>query len=485
MKNKIRSKSRKTSGFMIASIAVVVLMAFSVAAQFGGSASEGGSVSVPFFGEGSTMVIEDEAEEAVTTESGGGVGGGEAVPTPAGGGGEATTVETEEVPPSAGGGVGGGPAISGITTIPIMPIMELLIVPQSQVTNDGTAIYKVVIKDPHKVPLCPESDEGSICPAIYPAYKYKLSFEGDRGVTGSFEEDSILLGAGESRSVELKVKAEKRGASKFKVYAISDGAGARVIKMMGMGVIVYGKKPIPIPIKGAFFVGKGFILNEDETRGALVDLKILKKDSVLSGKATIGHYTFRLDGKVMEIVSPTTGEVYLGSYTGIEFKLTHVGSGKHAGTFTGSVKNLGSFLLLRGAFTDFKENEWTLTATGKKAGVIREIIIDPSVDEEKPVSVEEFNLEEAIVLKPKPTKPEPEEKAKVIDEVYIRPIEIKKKRFLGIIPFGKAIKVEVVKGEEVSEKTISENSKKVIEGYKISVGSLEDEDNIELEVEKA
>lgn len=69
-------------------------------------------------------------------------------------------------------------------------------------------------------------------------------------------------------------------------------------------------------------------------------------------------------------------------------------------------------------------------------------------------------------------------------EVQIKPIEIKRKKFLFVIPTKqKVLKVEVTKDGETYTKEIEANEAKQIEDYKVSVGNLEDEENIEFKVE--
>ena len=73
------------------------------------------------------------------------------------------------------------------------------------------------------------------------------------------------------------------------------------------------------------------------------------------------------------------------------------------------------------------------------------------------------------------------------EDLTITPVEIRREKFLKIFPkpWGKKIvKVEIEKDGETITKTIRARSHKKFDNYKINVGSLEDEENIEITVEE-
>ena len=77
-----------------------------------------------------------------------------------------------------------------------------------------------------------------------------------------------------------------------------------------------------------------------------------------------------------------------------------------------------------------------------------------------------------------------EETSVEAEEIHIKPVKIKRQKFLFIIPTGKKfLEVEVTKAGKAYKEKISANEAKQIEDYTVSVGSLEDEENIELNVE--
>lgn len=70
------------------------------------------------------------------------------------------------------------------------------------------------------------------------------------------------------------------------------------------------------------------------------------------------------------------------------------------------------------------------------------------------------------------------------EEIQIRPVEIKRHRIFGFIPTKeKVLEIEITDGDRTYKRKIKANEMKKIRDYTISVGSLEDEDNIEISIE--
>jgi hypothetical protein len=75
-----------------------------------------------------------------------------------------------------------------------------------------------------------------------------------------------------------------------------------------------------------------------------------------------------------------------------------------------------------------------------------------------------------------------------LEEIYIRTVKVSKSKIFYFVPnpWGKKVlELEVTIGDKVYKETIKESASENIEGYRIEVGSLEDEDNIELNFKKA
>lgn len=468
---------------------------------------------------------------------------------------------------------------SGIPATPTK-LPDLIISPVRQITNNGKAEYKILFMDYHT--LC----GGNLCsadaaPSLYQGYNYKLSFSSldseDTGVQGSFDQSEFSLKPQSTFTTTLTVKTESEGAHNFvvSVKEVGDNYGASA-----KAVMIYLPNSQP---EVSFFIGKGFILNNKESQGYLVDLTILNKENILSGKATIGQRTFKIRGEVLsspavfsegEVTTPSLialrgdvtgngiidvqdivflvnylnkggpapnpleiGDVngdglvdsedldYLTDYlfkngpapygkdsditvypgkTYISFDLysqlstTSATTEEIVGSFRGYVKQLDNFKLLKGDLKNFNGEDWSLTAFGKKVGIAVPIEGETettNVGEASTVAVNdvlivgETSAESAMGQEAPTTEAESgiQNSGGVSEaEIYIRPLEIYQKKLLGFIPWGgKAVKIEVIKKDGVVTEAISENSKKVIEGYTVSVGSLENKENIELNIEKA
>ena len=132
-------------------------------------------------------------------------------------------------------------------------------------------------------------------------------------------------------------------------------------------------------------------------------------------------------------------------------------------------------------------NKWTLTAISKRKDFISVVEVGSEGEKSESIAIDET----VTVTKESSSESlsgEDTESAleKSKDDLYIRPIKVKKEKFLWIFPSGKkVVEVEIIKGDKVIKKIIKEESTKRIEGYDVNVGSLEDEDNIEITVEKS
>src|SRR3989344_3073149 len=375
-----------------------------------------------------------------------------------------------------------------ITPKPSTPYL-LEIDPQRQMTDDGSAVYKFTFTDQHK-PCVPT--EGLACAAVIQQYEYELEFEGKDGLKGEFSkvectgsdetgacsavqiDDKFTLYESQTATFQLTVTAEKQGTHNFLVQLKGEG-----VKAYGKGALVYlqnGITPTPED-ETAFFVGKGFVLSENKTDGFLLDLKILNKDSVLSGKAKIGDRNYKIDGEVAEVAVDGVDFGYTSSY--VTFDIISIKTGEKVGSFEGHARQYTGFILLEGKIKNFEGKTWTLTAMGKKKFEVREFDLDDGESVEVSVG-------EAVFVPGVTSVSTDDSLDETEDEVYIKPIKVKEKRVLWIFQTSKkVVEIEVVKGDEVFKKKITENSYENVEGYKVSVGSLEDDEKIEFDVEKA
>jgi hypothetical protein len=343
-------------------------------------------------------------------------------------------------------------------TKPSENFVKLYIEPSIKRTEDGRERFQVTVKDVHgsKIPAC--DTDSQICAQIARSiYSYKLSFHSSQDLEGKFEEEAFDLAQGESKTTSLYVQADKKGKYVFEVTVRGSDSKAEA---RGLLIFVDGDKPKPEP--ASYFIGQGFALNEDNSRGQLVELKILKKDEEIEGKMQFGQRNFRIEGKSSE------GEV--------EFSLYDVNGRNSIGQFEGEMERFDEFLLLDGEI-DFEifsspNQKWELTAFSKRKGQLKDIkptsedqIIETSVEEVLTISEEE--AEEA--------------------EILITPKEIRQKKFLRIFPTGKKIlEVEVTDNSRTYKTTFDPFEEKQIGKYTVKVeGNLEDEENIEISVKQA
>ena len=324
--------------------------------------------------------------------------------------------------------------------------------------DQGVAYYKVLIKDYHQPVV---NMEGGI---LFDEYKYQLSFEEiDSGLEGSFELDSVILKNMGETIVELKVLTKNPGASGFIVKVEGEGEMSR-----SKGIIVLGKEKNPIQIfpdrSPVLFYGEGFILSADESEGETIKLKMIKQDEDgLFGSMIIGEENFKVIGGINE-------EKVEFRLFEINLKDVRTADAPRPASFKGTLKQYENFKLLKGKLTNFNGEDWSLTATYNDRG--RMISIDMNKEE----NVYSIGVESTISI-PRISDDSEEE------GIYLNPIKIRERRIFGFIPTGeKLVEIEVIKGNRVFTKTITEYNKKEIEGYTVSVGSLVDEDNIEFNI---
>jgi len=349
--------------------------------------------------------------------------------------------------------------------------------PKKQIAHRGEPVtYKVVIKDNHPKIDCRTVDlaPGAVCPL---QYEYKLDFDSRIGVKGELEQEKITLSAGERKVILLTVSSKKAGANKFIVRVEGEDTGAKT-----KGILFVPRKPKPM--EATFFIGSGYAVNKDETKGILIDLSILKIDNNLKGKISMFGDSFILKGKTRQPIEGTE------SY--VEFEYTNP-QGIHYGRFSGTVRKFSSFLLLKGDLT-FKDETYKLTTISKNRIYIRKVSFDKKDMRKKTI----VRLKDTIVLThgkrkhlERPIAIEgsvlevSDEAEELEEETYINPLKIRRKRFLGLFPYGKKILyLEVIKGDKVIKKTIRAKERKRFDGLDIRVGSLEDKNNIELTIEE-
>ncbi len=347
----------------------------------------------------------------------------------------------------------------------IEDIQKLKIEPKRQVSSDGEAVYEITVRDLHE---CEDEDDNSSnnTECENKTYTYNLGFKSLSGnPSGAFSKSSLTLKSEERETIKLTIKTETKGINTFEVSSTLEGNNENTAKVKGVLVYLTGENITKKTQDVSFFIGKGFAVNNDESNGFLVDLTILNKEGTLSGKIRIGNSNFKIDGNI---------ESSNNSVRDIEFDLISPKTNNVVGTFSGEVKKIGTFLLLKGTIKNFESSDWKLTATSKQIEHVR-VLESEEIEGKIKVKKEIVKVKEVVVIKDFKTE----------EEIYVRPIKIEAKKVFWIFPSGeKVVEIEVVRGNEVIKKKIKEFDNEIFEKYKISIGSLENEEELEIEVEE-
>lgn len=350
--------------------------------------------------------------------------------------------------------------------------VKLDLEPEKQYTRSGTATYEVLIHRPLETPCYSNTD----CANIFPAQEYELLFISEQeALTGKFTQPgSVSLKPGEKKLINLEVMTEKEATYVFKVHAKTQG-----YETSTRGLLVYGEEPQTTSVE-SYLEGEGFAINEDQSEGKIIYLNLLGDKKDLRGKIAFGSDTYALKGAI----SKDETEVYLGLYD-----LEDGGLSQSIGEFHGEIHQFDNFALLKGSI-DFETRSypnqyWTLNIMGKRSSVFENEII---VAEPNTPVTKTINKEEVVTIRQGHNLENTDSEESRIQEAYIVPEKIERKKILGIIPnpWGdKVLKVKIFDGEDVIETEVTEFGSKNIGNYEVSVGSLEDEDAIEVSVKKS
>jgi hypothetical protein len=372
--------------------------------------------------------------------------------------------------------------------------VSLELYPEREVANLGEwTNYKLVILDNHPRPVCRDADpyvitedDGSIPLCNLPQYNYELIFESndlDNTLEYRFDDDSVIMSSGEKKIIKFSVLGNKRGVNKFTV-TVQD-----IVKSPGGKAKVNGYLIVndDFPSRDRqFFFGDGFALNSDQTKGVLVDLKILIDENSVSegklkGKGIFDGSVYKIDGEYNK---------NSGSDTNVYFGFTGIDSDDVRMKFYGNIQEFGHFSLLKGRIESVDGKTYMLTAFSRN-----EIIMFQEVEIVSSGASKSTNTGINEIVSVVPKKIVETESVRIdqndlseLEEIYIRTVKVSKSKIFYFVPnpWGKKVlELEVTIGDKVYKETIKESASENIEGYRIEVGSLEDEDNIELNFKKA
>jgi hypothetical protein len=364
--------------------------------------------------------------------------------------------------------------------------IKLDLQPEKQYTDTGNSeSYTVEVYRPVET-ACYSNEE---CAASYSAQEYELVFVSEQeSLTGEFQSSNpISLKPGERISVPLDITAKEKGTYVFKVYAKTSDYETSV-----KGLLVYGKEPqntaqpsVTSTPSSSYVSGEGYAINEDQSEGILVYLNLLGEKE-LRGKMVFGKDTYALKGQVSD------------SGNEIEFNFYNPDDGgfdRSIGQFSGEVQKFDDFAILKGGIdfetSSYPNQYWTLTIVGKQNKVFENeiVVITPDTPVTKTI-----NKEEVVTIR----QGQPRTKTDSSDvlsseqvdmqEAYIVPEKIETKKIFGFIPnpWGdKLLKVKLVDGEKIIEEKVQEFGTNIMGDYEVSIGSLENEDAIEVSITKS
>ncbi|MDO8459560.1 MAG: hypothetical protein Q7S74_00475 [Nanoarchaeota archaeon] len=364
--------------------------------------------------------------------------------------------------------------------------VSIEITPEKQVSGDGTASYKIIIKDLHPQRIIVTCIPEELC--IQPpeaVYRYILVFYSPQDIEGQLEIREVVLGAGQSRSLELKVKTEQKGTNVFSVAAKGEDSSSYT-----KGILIYGDYTEP-PSTEPYFSGDGFIVDSSWLNGRALSLKLLEQDGKLRGKLLLRGQTFDVSGTVSD-----NGHIEL-SVMSLDDKIS-----TRFGSFSGELKMFGDLRILHGTLSlsagDDSRESWELTALDKNAGSIKEIV---STETTQAPATEQTKVNDVVVIKESSStstavaattssddKVAQKAIAETQSELYVRPVKVTQGKILGIFPnpWGKkVVELEIVDNGTIVKKEVKAFESTRFKNYAIGVGSLDDEQNIELSVKNA
>lgn len=344
--------------------------------------------------------------------------------------------------------------------------------PEKKYTETGKTKYGVVVYRPLETPCYSNTN----CAEIYDEEPYNLEFISEHNaLQGEFTgPKTIYLKPGEKKSTVLEVKADFEGTYVFKVYAKTQEyeTGAK-------GLMVYGKEPQISSSLRPYIEGEGFATNEDQSQGKITYLSLLGENGDLRGKMAFGSESYALKGEISD-----DRETYFSLY-----KPQDGGFSESIGEFHGKIEQYETFSILQGSIDfeiySYPNQVWRLTVLGKQNSVFEKEIVIEGAD--RPVT-QTINKQEVVTIRQTHRVGETDSTELEAKEAYIVPEKIERKKILGIIPnpWGdKILKVKMVDGDEVIEEEVKEFGSNKVGEYEVSVGSLEDEEAIEVSIKKS
>jgi hypothetical protein len=336
------------------------------------------------------------------------------------------------------------------------PVLKLS--PEKNKAEIGKFVeYVLYIEDNHPTKNC----EGlGVC--VVEITNYKISIESNSDIETKLSSNEIAIKNGETEKVILEVKGNNNGAHDFKILVQAND----LLSKINGALIVEDNSGTLSSESQVFFSGEGFIESSESSEGSLAELKILKDGNKLFGKAKMYSNDFRVE------------EIYDDKEVELDF---YKPEGKEPIlTFSGSIIEYKDFFVLEGKIKSKHSDlfEGNLLMFGENQHLIKEIVFENKFE-----IIENTNFNEILSLEKRSKNPE--SKITSEEDFYIKPTKISKRKLLGFIsnPWGeRVLEFDIIDGEGITKKRISEYEKGEFEGYTLGIGSLEDEDNIEFTI---
>lgn len=353
--------------------------------------------------------------------------------------------------------------------------IKLDLQPEKQYTESGESEYTLSLYRSLETPCNSETE----CSALYAAQNYELSFVSEQGsLTGEFKlENPISLKPGEKKSVPLVITAKEKGTYVFKVYAKASDYETNI-----RGLLVYGKDPQnnqQIITSSPYLNSEGFAMNEDQSEGISISLYLVGGNGEVRGKLVFGEDSYAVKGKVSDTIDQIDLDLYNTEDGGFD---------KPLGELSGEIKKFQNFLMVQGGLdlssNSYPDRYWTVSLTSKQNSIFQNkiIVAEPDVPVTKTI-----NKEEVVTIRQGPPRNSTESENETNKEAYILTEKIEKTKILGLIPnpWGdKLLKVKLVDGDQITEKTLKEFSTSQIGNFEVGIGSLDNEDAIEVSITK-
>lgn len=258
--------------------------------------------------------------------------------------------------------------------------------------------------------------------------EFDISVEGD--VESRIESENISVELGEVEEVVVYIKSDVEGTHRFSV-----SVGEKELP----GILYVSDEAVDL----AFFNGKGYAVSEDG-EGVLLNLNLVKDSDDVKGRLHVGNRLFSVSGVVLD------GEA----------DLTLEGVNSNAsGEMDLEVERFNAFIVVKGEM-EIEGKTFDVNIVSTHGAAVREVQLNQR------------------------TRTQVNEVLEVDSDTYINPVRVQPRRLLGFIPWGKEVVVEVSENGSVQEHRIRANQNARIQGYVVSVGDLESDAEVEIEVEE-